>query len=248
MSEIKQTIIYPTVTSVMWHPTPELRNRWKKQYGKDRFTFEEALYAQSFPLWWHFSESKTKKWKWLGEAFPPEVAKHLFNTYLKGNNYVLLDLFAGIGGWSLGAVLSGKFRKIIMVELNREKCIYLDKNFSRFNVDYEILCMDVTNLKDIVADVIVASPPCEDMTILKHFNFNETNVGTVSLTLFTINFVEKVKPVLSFYENVYRVSLVKLLEKFGWKTQRFDMSNIIPQKRVRLLAVKDNSNLQLWLR
>ena len=236
---------YPTVTSVMWHPPPELRNRWLKQYGRDRFLFEEALYAQSFPLWWAFPESKTKRWKWLGEAFPPKVAEYLFSRHLKGGGYVLLDLFAGIGGWSLGAVLSGRFRKVVMVEVNPEKCGYLEANFSKLGADYEVLCMDATKLEGYTADVVVSSPPCEDLTVLKHFSFNETNAGTIPLTVFTINFVEKVRPIISFYENVYRTNLMKLLKTFGWETQRFDMSSIIPQKRVRLLATKRMYNAKL---
>jgi len=232
--------ILPTVTSVMWHPTPELRMRWLREYGKDRFTFDEAREAQTFPKSWIFPVQEYKRWKWLAEAFPPKVAEHLFNTYVDGSNNVLLDLFAGIGGWGLGAVWSGKFRKIVMVEIDREKCRYLDMNFRRLGVDYEVVCDDVRNVdySKIGADVITASPPCEDLTILKHFNYNPTNKGTVPLTLFTIQLVDRMRPRIALYENVYRVVLRDLLEKHGWRVMRFDMSKIIPQKRVRLIAVK----------
>jgi len=226
---------------VMWHPTPELRERWLKQYGKDRFSFEEALYAQTFPSWWSFPEAKTKKWKWLGEAFPPKVAEHLFNIYLNERNLTLLDLFAGIGGWSLGAAWSRRFRKVIMVEIDREKCRYLDINFSKLDIDYEIICSDVREIDIIKADVITSSPPCEDLTVLKFFNYNPTDAGTVSLTLFTISYVNKAKPVIAFYENVYRKILREILTSYGWSVSRFDMSKIIPQKRIRLLGVKAKS-------
>jgi len=231
-------MIYPTVTSVMWHPTPELRERWLRQYGRDRFAFEEALYAQSFPQWWSFPESKTKRWKWLAEAFPPKVAEHLFNTYLSGGGYSLLDLFAGIGGWGLGAVQSGKFSKVIMVEVDREKCRYLNDNFSRLSISYEVLCMDVRSLDVIKSDVVTASPPCEDLTILKFFSYNRTDKGTVPLTYTTLSYVGVVKPLIAFYENVYRKVLADILRRYGWAVKRFDMSKIIPQKRVRLLGVK----------
>jgi site-specific DNA-cytosine methylase len=222
----------------MWHPTPELRARWLKQYGKDRFSFEEALYAQTFPSWWIFPEAKTKKWKWLGEAFPPKVAEHLFNNHVTGKDLVLLDLFAGIGGWGLGATWSGRFRKVVMVENDREKCRYLDINFSKLDVDYEIICSDVREIDIIKADVITSSPPCEDLTVLKFFNYNPTDVGTVSLTLFTISYVDKSRPVIAFYENVYRKILRDILTSYGWSVSRFDMSKIIPQKRIRLLGTK----------
>jgi len=234
--------ILPTVTSVMWHPTPELRNRWIKEYGKDRFSFDEAREAQTFPKNWIFPPSESKRWKWLGEAFPPKVAEYLFNMYISGNNNVLLDLFAGIGGWGLGAVWSGKFRKIIMVEINREKCRYLDINFQRLGISYEIICDDVRNVDytKIKADVISASPPCEDLSMLRYFSNNTINRGTVPLTIVTINIVDMLKPKIALYENVYRLELVKILERYGWKASRFDMSKLIPQKRVRLIAIKKN--------
>jgi len=50
--------IYPTVTTAMWHPVPELKQRWLKQYGKERFSFEEARQLQTFPDWWLFPKTK----------------------------------------------------------------------------------------------------------------------------------------------------------------------------------------------
>jgi site-specific DNA-cytosine methylase len=235
--------IYPTVTSVMWHPTPELRKRWLKQYGKDRFTFEEALYAQTFPSNWLFPESKTKKWKWLAEAFPPKVALYLFNK-INENNLVLLDLFSGIGGWSLGAVWSNKFRKIIMVEKDREKCTYLRINFEKLKIDFEIICRDVREIDTIKADVITASPPCEDLTILRYFSKNNINKGTIPLTIWTINYVNEAKPKIAFYENVYSKTLADILRKHGWIVEKFNMEKIIPQKRIRLIGYWYRRNQQ----
>jgi len=234
--------ILPTVTSVMWHPPPELRNRWIKEYGKDRFSFDEAREAQTFPKDWIFPPVESKRWKWLGEAFPPKVAEYLFNMYVSGNNNVLLDLFAGIGGWGLGSVWSGKFSKIIMVEIDREKCMYLDMNFRRLGISYEIICSDVRNVDytKIRADVITASPPCEDLSMLRYFVETPSKRGTIPLTIATINIVDMLKPKIALYENVYRLELVRILERYGWKASRFDMSKLIPQKRVRLIAVKKN--------
>jgi site-specific DNA-cytosine methylase len=222
----------------MWHPTPELRSRWLREYGKDRFSFEEAREAQTFPEWWEFPESKTKRWKWLGEAFPPKVADHLLSRFVLGSGHVLLDLFAGIGGWGLGAAMSGKFSKIVMVEWDREKCDYLRRNFSRLGIEYEVLCTDVRKVGPIKVDVVTASPPCEDLTVLKHFNYNPTNHGTVPLTLYTLEYVDRVNPTLALYENVYRKPLTELLRTHGWVVERFDMSKLIPQRRVRLIAYR----------
>jgi len=205
-----------------------------------RFTFEEARKAQTFPESWVFPEQKTLKWKWLAEAFPPKVAQYLFNKYVKDTDLVLLDLFAGIGGWGLGAVWSGKFTKVIMVEWDVLKCKYLSMNFTRLGVDFEVICKDVrqVDFSSIEADVIASSPPCEDLTMLRFFSKNEINKGTIPLTLLTLKIVDEVKPRTAFYENVYRKHLKELLEKHGWNVMRFDMSKIIPQKRIRLIAIK----------
>jgi len=231
--------LMPTVTSVMWHPNPELRERWLREYGKDRFSFEEAREAQSFPESWSFPPQKAKRWKWLAEAFPPKVALYLFSKYVKGKDLILLDLFAGIGGWSLGAVWSGKFNKIIMVEKDPEKVSHLWENFRRLGAGFRIICGDARTIDcDFHVDVVASSPPCEDLCMLRFFSYNSINKGTVSLTLFTMDLVEKLRPKVAFYENVYRIQLKEALEKRGWETYRFDMSEIIPQKRIRLIAIK----------
>ena len=234
--------ILPTITSAMWHPPPELRLRWLREYGKDRFTFEEARRAQTFPSWWKFPNTKSRKWKWLAEAFPPKVAQHLFTNYVKHNNNILLDIFAGIGGWGLGATLSGKFSKIIMVEYDKSKCNFLNINFSQLEIEYEIICEDIRNLDFSIfsnIDVVTVSPPCEDLSILRYFSRNSrANKGTVPLTLLAIEVVNTIKPRISFYENVYRRILVDILRKHGWYTLRFNMSKIIPQKRIRLIGIK----------
>jgi len=236
-------VIYPTVVEAWYHPPPELRERWKRQYGKDRFTFEEALYAQSFPNTWLFPPHESKRWKWIAEAFPPRVAEYLFRAYLCNNDNVLLDLFAGIGGWGLGAVWSGKFRKIIMIEIDREKCFYLRLNFEKLGVDFRVVCKDVRDVNyDELGriDVITASPPCEDLSKLRFLNKYDIRVvrGTIPLTAFVIELVDRLNPKVALYENVYRKELRQTLEKAGWTCQRFDMSSIIPQKRIRLICVK----------
>jgi len=234
--------ILPTVTSNMWHPIPEIRERWLRQYGRDRFTFEEAREAQTFPKDWIFPGQKTVKWKWLAEALPPKVSQYLFERYVEGDNLTLLDLFAGIGGWSLGALWSGRVSKVVMVEIDRKKCWYLKKNFRRLGVEFEVVNDDVRNVdfSQFDFDVVTASPPCEDFSMLRAFSkkIGVEEKGTKSLTLFTLRLVESYKPKLAFYENVYARVLRDVLEAWDWSVERFDMSKIISQKRVRLIGVR----------
>jgi len=231
----------PTVTSNMWHPMPEIRERWIKQYGKDRFTFEEAREAQTFPKDWIFPKQKTTKWKWLAEAFPPKVSKYLFEQHVHGNNLTLLDLFAGIGGWSLGAIWSGKVSKVIIVEKDKNKCRYTKKNFKKLDIKFEIINNDVKEVdySKFSFDIITASPPCEDFSMLRTFSKKRgvEEKGTKSLTLFTLQLVKYSKPKIAFYENVYAKELKYMLEINGWEAKRFSMEKIIPQKRVRLIGI-----------
>jgi hypothetical protein len=59
--------------------------------------------------------------------------------------------------------------------------------------------------------------------------------------LHTILYVEEAKPRMAFYENVYRKPLAELLRRHGWHVERFDMSRLVPQRRVRLIARKARS-------
>jgi len=238
-----EKIIYPTVTTAWYKPTHILRERWRKKYGRERFTFEEARRVQSFPDYWSFPYQKNIKWKWIAEAFPPRVAEYLFRKHVSGSNLVLLDLFSGIGGWSLGAYWSGKITKTIMVEKDVRKCTYLKLNFKKLGIEYKVVCNDVQSVdykKLGKIDVVTTSPPCEDLSKLRFLNKYGSRLvrGTVPLTRFSIEIVDMLKPRIAFYENVYRKSLRKLLENEGWKCTRFDMSNIIPQKRIRLICIK----------
>jgi site-specific DNA-cytosine methylase len=123
-----------------------------------------------------------------------------------------------------------------MVEKDREKCTYLRINFEKLKIDFEIICRDVREIDLIKSDIITASPPCEDLTILRYFSKNNINKGTIPLTIWTINYVNEAKPKIAFYENVYSKTLADILRKHGWIVEKFNMDKIIPQKRVRLIG------------
>ena len=235
-------IMWYTITSDSWHPGGR-----SHRFRPDVKLFEVALYAQSFPPFWRFPPEESIRWKWLGEAFPPLYARHLFMKLKVGGK--LLDLFAGIGGWSLGFVLTGKCEYIEMVEVDRRKCQFLEINFKllkRFTEghvddwDFNVICSDVRSYEPSDSfDAIVASPPCEDYSVLRALSklYGVELKGTLPLTKWYLEFVRGYNPPLALYENVVSSKIKEVLIKYGWRVEVHDMSTIIPQRRRRIIAI-----------
>jgi len=80
--------------------------------------------------------------------------------------YKVLDLFCGAGGFSLGFVMEG-FRVLLGVDVD-----WTVAETYKENLKIDVLCEDIRNvhsldlreLVDTDADVIIASPPCEPFT------------------------------------------------------------------------------------
>jgi len=225
-----------------------------KRWIKD---FRVAVYAQTFPPFWRWPPNVTDKWKWLGEAFPPLYARYLL---LKLNaRGKLLDCFAGVGGWSLGAILTGNFTYVELVEADPAKCRYLEINFKLLKKyleyhtdgwDFNVVCCDIRRYEPTEKfDVVVGSPPCEDVSRLRalsHMLYDEIK-GTMPLTHAYTELVERIRPKIAIYENVWSLKLVEALKKLGWQVEKHDMSIVIPQRRVRLIAFKFLNTLERWM-
>jgi len=236
-----------TIVSDSWHPGGR---KWRPFRPKIE-SFEVALYAQTFPSWWKFPQERTVKWKWLSEAFPPIYAHFLFSYKLGLEDFTLLDLFAGIGGWSLGAVISGA-RKVVMIEIDKRKCQYLETNFTilkrylegHHDFEFKIIRGDVREvLKDGPKeefDVIVASPPCEDASVLRALShtYGLELRGTFPLTRWYLEWCEKYESPLALYENVISTKLEEMLRRYGWTVEKHDMGKVIPQRRRRIIAIR----------
>jgi len=234
--------VWYTITSTSWHPGTALGKRVKVS------SFEVALYAQTFPPFWALPSEETVRWKWLAEAMPPLYARYLFLRYNASGE--LLDLFAGIGGWSLGFVLTGRAKYVEMVEIDRRKCEYLRVNFRRLREltdghlpdwDFNVVNCDVRRYEPSQRfDVVVASPPCEDYSKLRALS-REYGIelrGTLPLTRWYLDFVDSLNPPLALYENVPGRRIRELLERRHWRVEVHDMSTIIPQRRRRIIAVQ----------
>jgi len=156
----------------------------------------------------------------------------------------VIDLFAGIGGLSLGFQNAG-FEVVAAVD-NWQAAIEIYKaNFS-----HDVISMDLSQMPDVQIfknyhpDVIVGGPPCQDFSSAGKRN---ENLGRADLTVSFAEIVSHVKPTWFVMENVAiitkSVTLPKALKIFkaagyGLSYQVLDASRCgVPQLRKRFFLV-----------
>ena len=227
---------------------PTVAGNWDRMQGyREKFNEEVALWIQGFPpVLRQYITNRRELIDVLADAMPPLVAYNLFREgKIKARSAV--DLFAGIGGWSIGLALYSYpeplYIEAVDIDVKKVKIMEYQLNYLRKTfypeLEFNIIVKDVRNYempKEV--DVIMASPPCEDVTPLNAFRDFVEYKGTVDLTKV---FIDKVKDVNAkiFYENVYDKRLVQVLTSAGFTVRREDFSRYIPQKRVRLIATKN---------
>jgi len=238
-------MVFQTITM---HWVKAGRFKVKKNYrmGDARAWME---YLQTFPRWWASSLDGVKRAEAISDAIPPLYVYYLFMNKFRYKPRTILDLYAGIGGWLLGiALYMDNDFYYEAVEKNRDRCRALERSLAFLNkfhyitIDYNIHCTDVMDYEaNSRFDLVVGSPPCEDVTSLSKLSrsrFDVREVGTYRLTEKYIEFVEKVKPHLAIYENVPDQRLEEVLKDAGFTVEVHDMSAIIPQHRKRIIAYK----------
>jgi site-specific DNA-cytosine methylase len=222
---------------------------WRRdtRYNK-RFDENLALWMQTFPPFLLFKLPKNDLIDYLADAIPPFAVYHLFKeNQVKGKT--ILDLFAGIGGWSIGAFLYFFPQPIYVeaIEIDARKVKVLNmifKELKKYNEEFEynILNIDIRKYEPSKKfDIVVGSPPCEDYTPLNAFRNFRLYAGSDELTQEYLRVVNSVKPVYAFYENVYADPLVNSLKKEGFVTKKIDFSQYIPQHRERLIGIRKPS-------
>jgi len=222
---------------------------WRRdtRYNR-RFDENLALWMQTFPPFLLYRLSKNDLIDYLADAIPPFAVYHLFKeNQVKGKT--MLDLFAGIGGWSIGAFLYFFPQPLYVeaVEIDAGKTRVLNmifKEMKKYNEEFEynILNVDIRKYEPSKKfDIVVGSPPCEDYTPLNAFRNFRLYAGSDELTQEYLRVVNSVKPVYAFYENVYAEPLVNSLKKEGFETKKIDFSQYIPQHRERLIGIRKPS-------
>jgi site-specific DNA-cytosine methylase len=203
---------------------------------------------QTFPPFLLFKLPKNDLIDYLADAIPPFAVYHLFKeNQVKGKT--MLDLFAGIGGWSIGAFLyffpQPLYVEAVEIDAGKVKVLnMIFKELKKYNEEFEfnILNVDIRKYESSKKfDILTGSPPCEDYTPLNAFRNFRLYAGSDELTQEYLKVVNSVKPVYAFYENVYAEPLVNLLKKEGFETKKIDFSQYIPQHRERLIGIRKPS-------
>jgi DNA (cytosine-5)-methyltransferase 1 len=158
-----------------------------------------------------------------------------------------IDLYSGIGGWTLGMKLSG-IDHVQSFEWNFDSNLTHNRNFGTDTEEIDIRNLDFNNLPKVGSiDFVVGSPPCTQFSFANRGGGGDIQDGLIDIYQF-LCIVEYLQPKYWAMENIPRVKLIleKVLEE-DLKFKRFnklinyikviDSSEFgVPQKRKRMIA------------
>ena len=156
-----------------------------------------------------------------------------------------IDLYSGIGGWSLGLRLAG-----IEVVASYERCNAANetnfKNNHHQAQTVDIRRLELSELPESI-DIVVGSPPCTQFSFSNRGGFGDVVDGMKDVYKF-LTIVDHVKPTFWAMENVPRLAalLPTALKRGGalWRFRHLDIQSAIydmaafglPQRRRRCIA------------
>ena len=158
-----------------------------------------------------------------------------------------IDLYSGIGGWTLGMKLSG-IENTYSFEWNKESNQTHNENFGTSIKETNVRELEITDLplpKDV--DFIVGSPPCTQFSFSNRGGGGDIQDGLIDIYKF-LSVVEYLKPKYWVMENVPRVkSIIEFLTENDPKFKKFkklisfnEIVNTyeygVPQKRKRMIC------------
>jgi DNA (cytosine-5)-methyltransferase 1 len=156
-----------------------------------------------------------------------------------------IDLYSGIGGWSLGYKLAG-VNIVSSYEYWKPAIKTHEKNFNSKVIGHNIRKLNYSELPSKV-DFIVGSPPCTQFSYSNKGGGGDLEDGLKDLYAF-LKIVKKIKPKYWAMENVPRVSkiLSKVLDEdddFKPFKELFNFNEVVsaddyglPQARKRMIA------------
>ncbi|MCR9155002.1 MAG: DNA cytosine methyltransferase [Bacteroidetes bacterium] len=159
-----------------------------------------------------------------------------------------IDLYSGIGGWTLGMKLNG-IEHIKSFEWNKDSNLTHNLNFGTNTREIDIRKLDFyTSLPEVGSiDFVVGSPPCTQFSYANKGGGGDIQDGLIDMYQF-LSVVEYLKPKYWAMENVPRVKniLQKVLNedaKFKRFKKLFNYIEVVdsseygaPQKRKRMIA------------
>lgn len=161
-----------------------------------------------------------------------------------------IDLYSGIGGWSLGLKMAG-IDVIKSFEYWQPALDTYNKNFNKniTKIDLRKLNLKTLEIEPHEIDIVVGSPPCTQFSYANKGGRGDINDGLIDIKIF-FDFINYFKPKYWAMENVPRVKSVieNQLNKNGelyqykslFKNASIKIINCsefgVPQKRKRMIA------------
>ena len=162
----------------------------------------------------------------------------------------VLDLFSGIGGFSLGLEATGHFETVAFCEIDKHCHKVLNKNFPNIPI-YD----DVKTLTGLSAiDVICGGFPCQDISIAGKQKgiTNETRSG---LWFEFRRLISEIKPKYAIIENVEQLRknglglVLSDLAKIGYDAEwhTIEATHVgLPHRRARIYIIAHCRSLRLY--
>ncbi|MFW9815406.1 MAG: DNA (cytosine-5-)-methyltransferase [Candidatus Thorarchaeota archaeon] len=221
-------------------------------------SMREAARLQSFPDHFRFLGSFSSRYKQIGNAVPPLLARSVAEVLETGQ---VIDLFSGAGGLSEGFAQAGN-DVILGSDLNIHMCETYAYNHPQTRVvqadlssdsQYAHLLEEIENvLSGRTLTCLIGGPPCQGFSTAGRWKPSDTRN---SLVLAMLNLVNKLAPETVVIENVLGMKwmqkglvfhkILDILEKFGYSCSVADLRAeefCVPQRRRRLFVLGTRSN------
>lgn len=156
-----------------------------------------------------------------------------------------IDLYSGVGGWSLGLKMSG-IKVIASYERSALANLTNRKNNGHRTHTVDLRKFDLASLPEDV-DIVVGSPPCTEFSFANRGGNGDVSDGLKDVVMF-FDIVDHLKPRFWAMENVPRVSQIiqqelgprgklRRFSKLAMSIETFNMEEFgLPQRRKRCIV------------
>jgi DNA (cytosine-5)-methyltransferase 1 len=166
----------------------------------------------------------------------------------EGGAMLVLDLFCGAGGTSLGLVqglqLLGLHCDIVGVDIDSDSCATFQRNNVGHAVRADVAFLPLRRLTGVF-DVVIGCPPCQGFSRMRRGCRIDDPRNSLVLTF--IEWIKELRPTSILFENVARISETKYREKLENALQRLGYRFVddvldaadfgVPQRRKRFVLV-----------